>query len=195
MHEVLDEGARDDEAAVDLGDVVGGRLGDLAPAELAPAERCGATHPRRLGGGDLPRAGVQVEVRVGRVGSPVERALEPLQEGVGAGGRARKHRGRVADDQLAHAAGLERVQPGDAHVAVALLIVQKHVAGELAAAGGWLDLGRLHDVELADLARAGQPAQRKGTRERTGAHGRGGASRGRTSGPSPGRPRPRTAPR
>ena len=60
------------------------------------------------------------------------------------------------------AAGLERVAPGHAHVAVRLLVVDEHVARELALRPSGLDLRRRHDVELADLRRAREHLDRVG---------------------------------
>ena len=172
MHEVLDKGARDDEAAVDLGDVVGGRLGDPAPGVDAGGGDPEPLQPGRVRGGDLAVV-VHPEIRVGRVGSPVERVPEPLEKTVRATRRARERHGvrvregRVLGDELAHAAGLERLQPSDAHVAVTFLIVQQHVTGELAV--GWRDLGRLHDVDCGARLREKRQAQaRTPTTERGG---------------------------
>ena len=55
-----------------------------------------------------------------------------------------------------NAAGIERLAPGDAHVAVRLLVVDEHVARELGLGGagaavGGVHLGRLKDVKLANL--------------------------------------------
>ena len=61
------------------------------------------------------------------------------------------------------AARVHRVRPRDAHVLVRLLVVDEQVAGELVVGGrraGGLDLRRHHDVELADLGRAGEHLDR-----------------------------------
>ena len=61
----------------------------------------------------------------------------------------------------ANAASVERLAPGDAHVAVRLLVVDEHVGGKLGLCESLgVNLRRLHDVEFANLARPGQHLDR-----------------------------------
>lgn len=121
VHQVLDEGARHHDAAVEH-------------SVVPPAARALGVRGPVLGLG-LPRGGV----------AAAGHGLDALAAHVATGG---------------HERGLERVAPGDAHVAVALLVVDEQVARELAV--GRLDLRRRHDVELADLARAREHLHRVG---------------------------------
>ena len=128
---MLDKGARKHDANVHVDVVVGDLPGVVATREhhflaiVVLLDNLGLLHPR-------------AEFLVGA------HALVPK-------GRVR-HLSLVVDvPGTTNAAGSERLGPGDAHVAVRLLVVNEHVARELLLAGIGRDLGRLHNVKLANL--------------------------------------------
>ena len=147
VHHVLDERTRDHDADVRVdvlvlwhGDVAaGGVLNRALLVERLDLHGLGV--PRR----QLARGGLGVRFDCFAVGV----------HAIGTRGRVR-HLGGTADVATTDAARLERLAPGDAHVAVRLLVVDEGVARELGlgvgrVALGGVHLGRLEHVKLADL--------------------------------------------
>ena len=165
VHEVLDKGAREHDAAVgvEVGVGDGGVAAPRGGEDVAGGDggEHGSVRRVHLGvGGTRSHRGVDhrlaliVRLDLEGLEQPVGKrrlpgGVDAHREGVHLGGRVRHHsRRRDVGGGSADAAGAERLAPGDAHVAVRLLVVEEHVGGKLGLRGSLGGhLRRLHDVD------------------------------------------------